>query len=749
MEITHLLKKLKKTTPEEIEQFLAIQIDTEFVKTAVWTVRQHKTEITVQGGISEWDGASTEVLLEAIDNSLTPALEKLGDHPEPDQAIFGLPEAWVTPEGIAAARLGDLKVICEKLALKPLGFVVTTEAITHYLRSTEGTPLTGILLRASTSEVAVSIVNLGHIEGTHIAGRSGDLASDVMEGLVRFGQRESLPSRMILYNGGEDLQDLTQQLLAYDWQSTLPFLHLPKIEAASDSFSITAIAVAGGTEVAKSLGFTIAEVSHDRLLTDSKPPLPTDVREPVLTAEESEEKPLDIEPGNEPPAPTEPGDSKDEETEAVVSPAPEIEEPKHQRWSPPRLSLQAIREKMRIPPRLSWQPPLRFRLPVRGLALTGILTATLLTLSAVGVVQAARRLPRAAIRLTFSGQTLSQRLAMTVDPDAQTVDAEKRLLPAEKVTVSLSGEQAKETTGEKTIGDKAKGEVTIFNKTNATKNFPGGITITAPNGKQFILDSEIFLASQSAQETDTGMNIIFGTATAKVTASDIGPESNLETGNEFRVSNLSPSAFSAKNQTSFSGGTKSETQVVSKKDQADLREALVAQLKSEAAEKIKLQAGEKRIFPETIIITPREEQFSAQAGEEAKSITLKMTADATALAIEETNYRDLLSASLQGSIPDGLTVVSDRMDTRVENVETTGNTVSFDAIVSVPLIPRLNQSDILARIGGKRPAAAADSVKDLPHFKRAEMSFSPALPAILQWVPVTRNHISLEIAVEE
>lgn len=733
MELSSLLKKLKHPSKEEPEQFLAIQIDAEFVKTAVWAVRNQLTEIVSIGSTEEWDGTSTEILIEAIDNSLTIALGKLQGKAEPNKVIFGLPETWASTENVVAPRLVDLKKICEKLALKPLGFVVTTEAITHYLRAKEGVPLTGILLRVSTSEVAVSVVNLGKIEGTHVAGRSGDLAADVKEGLTRFGDRESMPSRILLYNGGEDPQELTQQLMAFDWQSAFPFLHLPKIEGVHDSFSITAIAVAGGAEVAKSLGITIAEPQPDvpeetiqpeeQLASAMPPPAEHEIE---VTTEESAE-------------PTAPILIPDKEDIKEVTPPPKL---------PVKLPdfrniWHRIRENklVRIRPSL---PALPFSLP-RGIPLTIIFALALFLLLGIGLVFAARRLPHATALLTFDGQNLNERVSITVDPTSTSIDPSTNSIPAEKVAVSKSADLSRDTTGKKTIGDRAKGEVKIYNKTNATKKFTSGTTITGPSGKEFIIDDDVTVASQSATVTGT----TFGVASAKITASSFGPEYNLDANTQFTVANLSPSAFNAVNDGALTGGTKNEIQIVSKKDKTDIREAVIASLREAAAGEIESQSAGKKVFKETITMNPTEEKYSAGVGDEASTLKLSMTVDIAALAIQEIDYQNMLAALLQNKIPDGYMLSSPEMNISIENIQPADDKVTFDAVVGARLIPNISKTDIAKRISGKRPATAAEAVKSLPHFKSLELSFSPVLPSILQWVPSNPSHISVEIRSEE
>lgn len=251
MDLPNLLNKLK-THQEEIKRFIAIEISPTVVKSAVWYVHGHTTRVETTGSIQSWETEETDDLIQAIDASLSSALS--GIEPEPNQVIFGLPETWVGEDAIAQNKKPVLKSICTALGLKPVGFVVSTEAIIHFIRETEGGPPSAILIKVENDQVVVSIIHLGVLEGAQVVGRSGDICADVEEGLARFPKKDDIPSRMIIYDSKENIEELKQQLISYDWQSKLPFLHFPKIESLAKDISIKAIAIAGGAEVAQSLG---------------------------------------------------------------------------------------------------------------------------------------------------------------------------------------------------------------------------------------------------------------------------------------------------------------------------------------------------------------------------------------------------------------------------------------------------------------------------------------------------------------
>lgn len=720
MELSSFLKKLKGRPEQEPRLFLAVQIDDEFVKTAIWTVKDETTSLVAVGSTQDWDGSSTEILIEAVDASLSVALGKLPPQtPEPNQIIFGLPENWIGTDGISPPRLKDLKQICQKLELEPVGFVVTTEAITHYLKSKEGTPLSAVLIRVSTTEITVSIVRLGNIEGTHVVGRSGDLAADVREGLTRFGDQQSLPARMIVYDGDEDsMEDLTQQLMAFDWQSYLPFLHMPHIESVSETFSITAIAVAGGSEVAKSLGFTVTHIS---------PPEP----EPKL------------QPKSEPEPEPEPTLPLEAETETALN-----AQPVKPRWpasllTPPILTLikKIVSLIVSLIPR---------RLPIKHLPFRpnklAISAAVIIFLAVFGTVTAAKRLPKADLELVFASQTLNQKVRVKVDPAAAEVDPQNAILPASSVTVTKSGQKTAPATGKKTVGDKAKGEVTIYNRrTDGGKTFSAGTVISAEN-KEFTLDSDVQVASASAA---ADYSVVPGKAKVSVTAKNFGPEHNLAAGTEFQVNTFSKSTYVAKNDSALGGGTKQEIKVAGAKDLSDLKKALLDELKSQAAQEIESGRNDLQVFPATSTASAEDEKYSAAAGEETESVNLELSAKITALAVEKQNLQNLLSALLRDTIPSGFTLALEDLNIGIEDVTPDGDAVSFDAVVTAKLSPTVERSEIIKMALGKRPAAALKQVESLPHIRRVDLEISPKLPAFLQWLPVNENRLNLEIKLEE
>lgn len=709
MEVSSFIKKFTKKPDTSIGCFLAVQIDTEFIKTAVWGIKNDLPEIIGIGGTAQWDGTSVEVLLEAIDTSLSVALEKIPEKIEITKAIFGLPEAWVSPESILPARLNDIKTICEKMAFKPLGFVITTEAISQYLKAKEGTPASAILVRVSTSEVAVSIIRLGIIEATHIAGRSGDIASDAKEGLTRFGDQESLPSRIILYDGTSDsLDELTQQLLVSDWYSTFPFLHIPKIETMDNSFSISAIAISGGGEAARSLGIPVKPIPLQETIPEAKPEPRPDIKpeQPVLT------------------------------------PKSEIQQPAS--FS----NMNKIKDLFSKLSQLTQRLP-RIKAGINKVNLTVAIVFLVFLLTTAGIVQAVKKLSKTTLKISIAGQEISDTVKVTADPQSNSIDSSANILPAQTVTLTKSKEQTKPTTGKKTTGDKAKGEVVIYNlRTDGNKAFDEGSVITSlvsGNKMLFTLDTSVTI-DQAAPGAD--YTIIPGKAKVAVTSESFGPEYNLAAGTEFQIANYSKSTYVAKNEAGFAGGTKKEIATVSKKDKSELLAGLIDEIKSESQNELTGQNQDKKIFSETIEVKPIKENYSVDAGTEAESVSLSLDASVKAMAVTETDYQNLLAAILSSKVPAGFSANGQNIKSEIKNLQTDEGKVSFDINFSATLTPQTDKKQFLEMIAGKRPAAAVEILKRLPRVKDAEFTFSPKLPRFLQWVSSDPERVNFEIRVQ-
>lgn len=703
MELENLFTKLKPQE-EAKDYFLALEITPHFVWAAVWQTTEEKPEVIAFGKKENWDCESLASLTSASDASLASALENLPE--EPNKVIFGLPETWVSQDKIVAPRLADLKVLCQKLDLQPLGFVATTEAVIQYLKVQEGTPLSAVLAKLDPGEILLTLVQAGKNLGTQAVGRSQNLAEDINEGLARFGQKESFPSRILLYDTGEvDLEEARQNLLDFEWPASI-FLHFPKVEVLAAKISITAITVAGGEEIAASLGLKKEMAAQEFGFVQGEDVMEMK-KEPVKKTEQVRSK--------------------------LVLPRLKLPHFKLPRW---QLKL----------------PRLKLKLGGKKRLLLLIGGALVFLLLAGGTAAALYwSVPKAEVTIFVEAKNLEKEFSAGLDPDLTSVDIEKQQIPAEVVEAEVSARESKETTGEKLIGEKAKGEITIHNFTTASKNFRAGTVVVGPDSFEFGLDADVAVASASASlDPDSWQEVITpGKTTVAISALQVGPEYNLASDSEFEIKGFSPVSYRAKNSKALSGGASRQVRVVSNQDREGLLESLTASLEEKMKEELaqKAPAG-KVVLQEGILTTIADREFSQAVGAETDQLSLTMTMKAKTLAYASNDLEELLSQLIAGSIPEGFVLRELKTEIKKAEIAKEGKAV-MEISLKAGLAPDLDLEQIKNNLVGKYPQVGREYLYSLPSLIKAEVLITPPLPVSLQTFPRRASNINIEIKVKE
>jgi hypothetical protein len=327
--------------------------------------------------------------------------------------------------------------------------VVITDSILSYLKLQEGTPTTSILIHVSRDELTLVLVRLGRIEAVETIGRSDDVVEDVTEGITRFKIADNLPSRIILFNSMHDLDEIIQNLLSVDWQTQFNFLHTPKIEALAKDVTIRALALAGGSEVAKSLGFTlttqvvaaepeedVVDEIGDETVANIEPIEEETAAEgksdpDLLTAEEigfTSTAPVMAQPAKKEVDFIDP-DDEPSFVEAPPAPKAPFVMPK---LSLPKISLPSIKLNFSAVGRHWW-----------------IIGGSIVALALL-VFWLVWFMPKATVNIAVTPKTLEQDVNLTLSTAASSINFSDLIVPAQLQTLEQSGEKIMETTGKKT-----------------------------------------------------------------------------------------------------------------------------------------------------------------------------------------------------------------------------------------------------------------------------------------------------------
>ncbi|TEU02731.1 hypothetical protein E3I18_00475 [Candidatus Woesebacteria bacterium] len=711
----------KGETPSK-EYYWALVLESDWVQVGIWKVKEEKAEVISVSPATPW--GEDEELVSAADAALTSAIQNLTeDVSEPSKTVFGVSSTWVSKGQIKPEYLEKLKGLCSKLSLEPAGFVILPEAIAHFFKSEEGSPLSAVVLGVGNENLEVSVFRLGTLVGTSQVARSVSIVDDVSEGLARFTGGDPLPSRFLLYDGKEgELEETKQALLKAQWDDyeKLKFLHTPKVEIISPDKKVIATCLAGASEIAD-----VFEVYTGREKKETKEKeVPSQETENLVTPEKAV-SPEDVGfvVGQDVAASKIPEDRKKPEIEPSKKPTPRFEK---------KFNF-AILNKMKE--KLSG---LKFPTGKKPLILGG---AIFLLLIMVGFILW-WFLPKAVVTIYVAPKKLDERISIFIDTKAQSPDFEEKILPGKLIDTNVSGEKTKSTTGTKTVGEKAKGTVEIRNGTAEGIRIPAGTTILTATNFEFSLDSA---ASVSAAQSTTSP----GTVNVDVTATDIGAEYNLAKDESFKVGNYLKADLEAVVTADFSGGSSRDIAAVSADDQESLEEDLTEELLDKAEQELKISISDDEFFiDESLVATVSTRDFSNKVGDEASNLKLDLTLEASGLVIEKVRLDDLVKEVLKDKVPSGFILREDQIAVTFDLQDSEGGVFEFLATIDVNLLPEVKPDEIAKKIVGRYPPLAQDFLTTIPGFTRAEINLKPKLPGRLGTLPHVIKNLTIELAAE-
>ena len=680
------------------KKYLAIRIGTQSVTGVVWEVLSGKVEL---GKLVHLPVTSTKIedFLPVADKVVTAVI--LGVIPEPKEVLFGLPPDWVAEGKIIEPYLTLLRQTSKELSLTPLGFVVLPEAIANYYKELEGTPLTAITVGIEVSKLYVTYIRAGKVLKTEVVNiiDSSDLNSLIEGALKKFTEVEVLPSRILIYDGGEDLEILKNQILSYPWTQKMPFLHFPKVEPVVDADVAKAVAIAGGTE----MGGTVEPVVNEV-------PVVAKIDEQVKNETENV-VPVD---------------------EEVVDTGFTVDKDIKEEATKPKFKLNFTDLKNKIPAMPKFNINLSGKLPL----IIGVFIISLLIAVVGGYFALLNLVLKNQVVVTVNSKTIENQKDITVVTAGEVSDSDLKLL-ANKIETEAIGSKRGVVTGKKIVGEKAKGSITIYG-TTLGRTFAAGTVVTG-SGLKFIMDNSVTIATGSAASS--------ATATVSVTASGIGDSFNVSPGTLFEIGDYPQSSYQGKTDTAFTGGSSHQVLVVTKQDQDRLLATLSAELSQKGLEDLRAKVPSGQNLLENALATAVTlKKFDREIDTEADSVGLTMTVKVTGVTVEEKQLIAKMGNLSSSDIPPDYDFDISRASVSVlgSKVDKSGNvilTVNFSA----KLLPKIDRSKIIKDLTGKNYQAAKDYLTKTGIVVDSKIISTPQFLDGLKTLSPNQKNIGLEI----
>lgn len=679
--------------------------------------------------------AAVEDLVIACDAVISKVEMSLPEGANLEKTIFSVPYSWVEEGKIKEERLAQLKKISVELALVPMGFIVAIEAITAFLQKKEGAPINGIFVELAESFLYIYLVRSGNILEVK-QGKIEESAEKTVESLlssvIKF---EVLPSKIILLNNKE-AESIQQKFLSHHWTKQLPFQHLPQVAMLEKGFEneaiIHGVANQMGAAIKGDVGVSKFEEKGDGKKSVAAVADSFGFSQDVDVAKEST---LPVQEEREEPIINDSLHKKDIAMDEAIEESPI--EPERRRGADATGGLLAGLFSF-IPKDLSFIPKPSFAKGGRSYLIPLAAAVIVIALTAFYYMF----LIKAEVTVFTGKKEFTDELNITLTTSGSS-SFDDKVLRIETVTEEISGDETTEVTGKKEIGEKAKGEVTVFNKSDKKQTLDKGTTITSSNNLEFVLADAVEIASTSAFATE------FSNKKVKVEAAKFGKEYNLPSNTNYTVANIASSQIFAKNEAPFAGGTKEEIQVVTEEDMTALSEALSDKLLSEAKKKASAKVGDgQELLPVVLSAKFEERTFDKKEDQEAKTLKLSATVTYTLGAYKKEELDAFIASSDSFDVPEDFKLSDDESELKLSNVSQEGDDItgklSFNAIYK----PQLSIGDIPKELKGKSKKSAEETLRAITGVSDVNIAIRNSIPLLPSLLPFRSENIALEVKSE-
>jgi predicted peroxiredoxin len=229
-----------------------------------------------------------------------------------------------------------------------------------------------------------------------------------------------------------------------------------------------------------------------------------------------------------------------------------------------------------------------------------------------------------------------------------------------------------------------------------------------------------------------------------ITASAIGPESNLEKGTKFTIQGLSSSLFFALNDgAALSGGTKRQARTVAKKDLDDLQTKALEEGKKQGLDELRQKtSAEEQLIDGLTTQSAGKLDFSKDVGDEADEVTLKATVNTTYYSYTASHIKDFIKKSLDTDVPPGFSLPSESITYTIKDASKKGKvTLTVDG--QGKALKEISKDQLLTDVKGKNPKDAEQLLKS--KYGASEVTIENKGIGIFPWLPMSKKNITVNI----
>lgn len=611
-----------------------------------------------------------------------------------------------------------LKKIIEENNLESLGYLEMDQVLAKYLTSKEQSPLSATLIEIDTPAVSVFIQQAGEVIFSESVSRTENIVADLTEIFQHTQKDTTLPTRLVMYDSTA-VQEEASKVIAHKWPKDV-FMHVPKVDVMTETDFVNAILLEAPEFAFNQQESTVPVASPS--LSDNK------------QLQELPQSDAEVESSNV--IPDDLGfvigaDVKKEHLPEMAGTDVYDSSAQSQPYMSSitragGFSLLARLKSYRLSSTMSIS-----RLTQRKPLIIGVFIVLAVIVASIAGLYYAHK---ASITVFYEKMVVTETLDFT-NPDF-----------IDKKTEEIKTSASIATTGKKKVGEKATGEVTIFNATEADKTFKKGTKLVASGNTSFILDADVTI--KAATKTVTGNGDILTTTSkekANVTAGEIGTSHNIAKDAKLTFEGSSDTTYFAKANSDFEGGSEKEIQTASKEDFKRIEQEIQEQINKKKADALADSANTYKVLSDLTEIELVEEDYSKEIAEEAKTLDAQVTAQVTFYLYDDTVVKTALIETLKDKVPQNYELKPEQITFTVASAEKSDEGVDLSLNATGEPSYKIDNELLISLIKGKSTNSVEGILKGNTDAKGFMLDVSSPFPFFRVFTPLFEKNYSITV----
>jgi len=355
-----------------------------------------------------------------------------------------------------------------------------------------------------------------------------------------------------------------------------------------------------------------------------------------------------------------------------------------------------------------------------------IIWPILAILVTLGLVGSYLLVPKATAKIYLSSEDLKKSVDVTVLTKAN-IDTAKNIFPGQLITSQKETQENFPATGQKNIGTKASGTITIYNNFDSSPHTFSAGTKLASSNKTFLTKTTVTVGPfQRINGQD-----VMGAVKVDIEAEDVGSDYNVKAG-RFTILGLPANqqdSIYGQSQDSLKGGDSRQVQVVSQSDFDKAKQQLITQLSNQLTQDFTNKTKNKKIIDKAIVKSDPAVTTSTPVGGEAKNFDMKVKVTEQVMVFDFAQFKDFLTQILTKQVPaDKMVNIQSDNDIGFEVKKTVYDKGELDLTTNVlaKVSAKISPESIKTQILGKSASVATGIIQSVNGVEKAEISFWPS-----------------------